>query len=66
MTWVWVQPKTKGELLTRLAEARDLSVPERERENLCAVAYTYIRNMPEPLDSNVDTRLPAGELDPRN
>jgi hypothetical protein len=40
--WTWVQPKNRDELLTRLADARDLNLPERERENLCACAYTEI------------------------
>lgn len=37
--WVWVQPKDRAELLQRLADARDLAVPEKERENLCACAH---------------------------
>ena len=45
--WTWVPPKNRDELLTRLAEARDLNVPERERENLCAVAYTVIVGLRE-------------------
>ena len=45
--WTWVQPRTREELLTRLAHARDLDVPARERENLCAAAYTEILGMPQ-------------------
>jgi chromosome segregation ATPase len=40
--WIWVQPKNRDELLTRLADARDLNLPERERENLCACAHAEI------------------------
>ncbi|MCR4300849.1 MAG: hypothetical protein NUV51_04500 [Sulfuricaulis sp.] len=51
MTWTWVQPKNQDELLARLVEARDLKVPERERENLCACALTEIRRLQqETLD----------------
>jgi len=46
-SWTWVQPRTREELLTRLADARDLDVPARERENLCAAAYTEILGMPQ-------------------
>ena len=35
--WKWVQP-TNSELVSRLIEARELNVHERERENLCSVA----------------------------
>jgi hypothetical protein len=41
--WTWKQPKDGQELLSRLADARDLDVPERERENLCGCAYTALR-----------------------
>lgn len=41
-TWVWKQPKDTAELLDRLLAARDLAVPERERENLCGCAYTAL------------------------
>ena len=40
--WVWKQPKNQDDLLSRLADARDLNVPERERENLCGCAHTEI------------------------
>lgn len=43
--WTWVQPKNQAELLTRLADARDLDMTERERENLCACAYTEITRL---------------------
>ena len=33
---IWMQPKSQDELLARLADACDLNMPERERENLCA------------------------------
>ncbi len=39
---MWKQPKDTEELLSRLADARDLAVPERERENLCACAFTAL------------------------
>jgi|GEM_PF-3447906 len=41
----WVQPQTRTELLERLAAARDLRVSERERENLCACAFTGITRL---------------------
>lgn len=47
----WIQPKNQQELLLRLADARDLAVSERERENLCACAYTEIKRLQqETLD----------------
>jgi len=43
--------QTTDELLRRLADARDLNVSERERENLCAAAHTEItRLVKETLD----------------
>ena len=45
VTWTWVQPKNQDELLARLADARDLNVPERERENLCACACAEIKRL---------------------
>lgn len=36
--WQWVQPPDDAALVARLRDARDLAVPERERENLCGVA----------------------------
>lgn len=47
--WTWVQPKDQDDLLARLADARDLNVPERERENLCACAYTEIRRLQQKI-----------------
>ena len=43
--WTWVQPKDRNELLQRLEDARDLNVPERERENLCGVAHGEIMKL---------------------
>ena len=42
--WVWVQPKNREELIQRLLDAREYAVPERERENLCSVAYELLRS----------------------
>jgi len=51
--WTWVQPRSREDLLARLLAARDLSVPERERENLCAVAHAEIAGLSEALrDAN--------------
>ena len=41
--WSWVQPKSREELIQRLFEAREYAVPERERENLCSMAYEALR-----------------------
>lgn len=41
--WAWVQPKNREELIQRLLEAREYAVPERERENLCSMAYEALR-----------------------
>ena len=43
--WKWIQPKTRAELLQRLAEARDYAVNERERENLCSCAHLEITQL---------------------
>lgn len=43
--FTWVQPTSQTELLQRLADARDLAVDERERENLCACAHTEIERL---------------------
>jgi hypothetical protein len=49
--WAWAQPKSQDELLLRLSDARDLNVPERERENLCACAIAEIKRLQqETLD----------------
>ena len=40
-------------MISRLADARDLNVSERERENLCACAYTALR-MIEPVIADLD------------
>ena len=63
----WMQPKNREDLLRRLADARDLSVPERERENLCACAYTALRTI-EPVIADLDaacTRYCAWYVDGR-
>lgn len=48
--WTWVQPADRAELLTRLANARDFAVPERERENLCSVAHGEISTLEQLCD----------------
>ena len=50
----WVQPVGIDALLLRLADARDLAVPERERENLCSVAHGTITKLVEVLQGLVD------------
>lgn len=40
--WAWYQPKGTDEILNRLIEAREYSVDERERENMCSVAHGEI------------------------
>ena len=52
--WTWVQPKNRDELLSRLADARDRAVPERERENLCSVAHGEITRLIQALQDLVD------------
>ena len=42
--WQWVQPKNRAELIQRLLEAREYAVPDRERENLCSMAYKALRS----------------------
>ena len=49
MEYKWTQPKDLDALLERLADARDLNVPERERENLCSVAYETIVKLRDGL-----------------
>ena len=39
----------RDELLARLADARDLTVSERERENLCAAAHTEITRLAKEM-----------------
>lgn len=53
-SWTWVQPIGIDAILRRLALARDLAVPERERENLCSVAHRTISNLTEALQALVD------------
>ena len=40
--WRWIQPRGTDEILKRLLEAREYSVDERERENMCSVAHGEI------------------------
>lgn len=42
--WVWVQPKDRDALILRLLEASEYKVHERERENLCRLAYDALRD----------------------
>jgi len=44
-SWTWVPPSDTAALLERLAIARDLDVPARERENLCSVARNEIARL---------------------
>jgi hypothetical protein len=53
-SWTWVQPVGIDALLSRLADARDFAVPERERENLCDVAHSTISRLAEALSDLVD------------
>ena len=46
--WKWVEPANRKELIQRLLEARDYAAPERERENLCSVAYEALRSETAP------------------
>ena len=51
--WVWVQPLNPMDLVSRLEEAADLNVHERERENLCSCAAATIRSfVGEQVDIN--------------
>ena len=43
--WFWVQPRTIGDILNRLTDALEYAVPERERENMCSVAFGTIARM---------------------
>ena len=47
--WTWQQPTDRADLVNRLAYARDLAVPDRERENLCGCAYTELRQQEREL-----------------
>ena len=42
------------ELLKRLADARDLNVPERERENLCSISYGTIIKLRDGLNEAIN------------
>lgn len=53
-SWTWVQPYGIDEIQSRLANARDFAVPERERENLCGVAYNTIAKLVDVLQALVD------------
>ena len=54
VSWTWVQPVGIDAILSRLADARDLAVPERERENLCSVAHSTITKLVDVLQALVD------------
>jgi len=43
--WQWVQPHGTAEIKRRLLEARELRVHERERENMCSVAFGEIERL---------------------
>jgi len=56
--WKWIQPRGTDEILKRLADARDLAVPERERENMCSVAHgeiTRLRDQVKALTAVLQT-----------
>jgi hypothetical protein len=59
--WQWSQPATQAELLQRLADARDLAVPERERENLCACAHAEIARLQEEVRLWEQAAVPTDE-----
>ena len=48
--WAWVQPRNRAELIQRLLDAREYAVPQRERENLCSMAYEALRASPPKPD----------------
>lgn len=56
-TWAWVQLADYEALVERLAIARDLSVPERERENLCACAHTALKALLVERGGAMDSEL---------
>ncbi len=60
--WKWKQPQTQAELLARLADARDLAVPERERENLCACAITEINRLIANTTDKTSAAIPVQEI----
>ena len=60
--WQWFQPETTSELITRLIEASDFMVHERERENLCSVAAAKIRTLDKDLTA-ANERLREAEKD---
>jgi len=60
--WQWFQPETTSELITRLIEASDFLVHERERENLCSVAAAKIRTLDKDLTA-ANERLREAEKD---
>ena len=62
--WQWFQPETTSELITRLIEASDFLVHERERENLCSVAAAKIRTLDKDLTA-ANERLREAEKDAR-
>lgn len=43
--WVWIPPVGREELLKRLKDAFEFNVHERERENLCSMAYQEIKRL---------------------
>ena len=63
--WMWVQPLDRAALLRRLADARDLDVPSRERENLCAVAHGDISRLAEALQGLVENSYSWIDVDQR-
>lgn len=60
-TWTWVQPLGRAALLQRLADARDLEVSARERENLCSVALSDITRLSEALEDLVNDSYSFGK-----
>ena len=56
--WQWEQPRGDDELLSRLRDGFMLAVHERERENLCSVAYGRIKAM------RAEIALLKGQLPP--
>ena len=45
LRWMWVEPANTTELLHRLALGRDIALPTRELENLCATAIRTIKQL---------------------
>ena len=52
--WTWVQPANTAELLARLAQGRDITMPRRELENLCAAAISEINKLLSLLTERED------------